>query len=150
MRLFGAHVVIFPWVFAVARCFDLVEHPAGVPDRSFLIEILDAARSRSFPSPPNESRRIAGGFRSVWGDLFESRRDPSGHRAEADAVAVALAPAGDDHVVAILQERAPATACQRQRLLTVPGQLQQAAEAVRFRAADRARTHQVADPGVAA
>src|SRR5690349_22487947 len=34
------------------------------------------------------------------------RQDAAGHRAEADAVAVALAPAGDGHVVAVLQERA--------------------------------------------
>jgi hypothetical protein len=86
----------------------------------------------------NGSRRIAGGFRSVWGLLFESRRHPPCHLTEADTVAVALAPAGDDHVVPILQERAFASVRQSQQLLTVPGQFQQAAEAVRLRAADRA------------
>src|SRR3954463_16391744 len=75
--------------------------------------------------------------------LLERRRDPSSHRTETDAVSFALTPAGDDHVVTVLQERALAPACQCQRLLAVPGQFQQATEAIRLRAADRAGAHQV-------
>src|SRR5688500_14977927 len=65
-------------------------------------EVALAAGTPNFSTLP--SRRIAGGFRSVWGVLFESRRHPPGHLTEADTVAVALAPAGDNHVVPVLQE----------------------------------------------
>src|SRR5215831_11940580 len=70
--------------------------------------------------------------------------------AEADArVALALAVAAQDHLVAVLQEAALFAARERQRLGSPPGELDQAAAVLLLGARDRAARDQVARPQVA-
>src|SRR5262249_3893027 len=65
--------------------------------------------------------------------------------AEADAIAVALAPPAHDEAVAVFQEGALGAAGQFDRLGTVPGNLQQAAALVLLGAGDRAGAEEITD-----
>src|ERR1700694_441728 len=80
----------------------------------------------------------------------ERRQNLAAHFAEADPIAVTLAPTGDDHLVAVFENRARRAAGKRQRLLPVPGELEQAAARIRRRTADRARAHEIADTRIEA
>src|SRR5208337_1642522 len=77
-------------------------------------------------------------------------KDLAAHLAEPDPVAVALAPAGDDDLVAILEKGARRPAAERKRPLPVPRQFEEAAPGVLAAAADGARAQQIAHLQVAA
>src|SRR5689334_401302 len=65
--------------------------------------------------------------------------------AEADAIAVALAPAAHEKRIAVFEERAPGTPVELERLGAVPADLQQAAALVLFGTGDGARPQEIAD-----
>src|SRR3569833_1344688 len=67
------------------------------------------------------------------------------HRAEADAVAIALAPAAHDELVAVFEEGALGTAVKRDRLGAVPADLQQAAALILPGTGDGAAAQEIAD-----
>src|SRR5208282_4226361 len=77
-------------------------------------------------------------------------KDLAAHLAEPDPVAVALAPAGDDDLVAILEKGARRPAAKRERPLPVPRQFEEAPPGVLAAAADGARAQQIAHLQVAA
>src|SRR6266481_9583178 len=72
------------------------------------------------------------------------RRNRALDLAEADAVAVALAPAAHDKRVAVFEKSSLDTAGQFQRLGSVPADLQQAAALVLFRTGDGAASQEIA------
>src|SRR5436190_13682327 len=78
------------------------------------------------------------------------RQNLAAHFAEAHTITVALAPAGDDHLVTVFQERSRRTARELEGFLAVPGELEEAAARIRRQAADRARAHEIADARIAA
>src|SRR5262245_12906407 len=65
--------------------------------------------------------------------------------AEADTIAVALAPTAHDERIAIFQERPLHAAGQFDRLGAVPAYLEQAAALILFRTRDRAGPQEIAD-----
>src|SRR6266481_2620198 len=66
-------------------------------------------------------------------------------RTEADAIAVALAPAAHHERIAVFQERAPGPALQLDRLGAIPADLQQAAALMFLRPGDGAGAQEIAD-----
>src|SRR5690348_16371037 len=77
--------------------------------------------------------------------LSSRRKNRSFHLAEADAIAVALAPAAHHERVAVFKERALDAGGELHRLGAFPADLQQAAALMLLRTGDRATAQEVAD-----
>src|SRR5690348_7673884 len=75
---------------------------------------------------------------------------PAAHLAKADPVVLALGPPRQDHFVVVLEKRALRSIRKAQRLRAIARDFEQGTVRVGRLAADRPRSHQVADARVAA
>src|SRR5262245_25264571 len=90
----------------------------------------------------------------AWSRMFSGplprRQNSSRHSAEADAVAGALAPAGQRDPVTVFEESAGLAVRQRERFAASPRLFQETPARFGTRAADRPCRKQVARPQIAA
>src|SRR5690348_2962340 len=106
--------------------------------------------SSAIAAQPGRSHAAAAPRARMLYALAACRQYQAAHLAKADSVVVALAPAAHHDFVAVFEEGTGRAAFERERSLSIPGELEQASPRIRRRSADRARCHEIAVSLIAA